>query len=163
MGLLSDSRGNVDVVDLGNVSILEAASSTAFFVGASSFVTNFDVQIPMPDGTVKTMADVLASFNFPILGTATFTLGLTLALLLMVIQILDSARSYGRSNSFSVMDWINSIPAGLTIAVALTVALNGAYLFDVASVISFVESNYWYQFGAVVLMTISYFGISSQG
>lgn len=166
MGLLSDSRGRTEFFNLGNVSILEATSSTGYFVGAAAFLSNFDVQVPLPadsGSNIVTMGDVVANFSVPILGQAVLTVGLLLSTVLMLYQIYDSATSYGRANDFDPQGWINSIPTGLTLLVGATLVLHVAYLFEISAVLSFIDSNYWYGTGSIIVTTATYFGISSQG
>lgn len=162
MSFLSDSRGNTEWFNMGDVSPYEAASSTAFFVASATAFSNFGVTIPTGSSSTVALSDVLASFNVPIAGSAVFTYALTVVLVLLGYQIYDSAQSYGRSNGFDFMDWLNSIPTGLTIVTVGSIVTVISAIFDITAVMSVINSNISYQTLVIVVHTATYWAISSQ-
>lgn len=163
MGIISDSKGNMNFLDLGNVSLIEAVMSTGYFVAIAAVFSNFDVQIPTGSNSVITMAEQLYTVSLPILGTAVLELGITIATLLMLYQIIDASVNYGRSDAFEPRAWLNSIPAGLTVATLFVVGAHLSYVFQFAPVLDLITGGLLVEFAVISVSTAVYWAVSSQG
>lgn len=162
MSLLSDGYGNMDFLDFDGVNLREAVLSVVFFTAVASALSNFSIQVPFPNGIV-TMADVLTSFSLPVVPyTATFTIGITISLVLLAWEVLEASKGYGSSSSYEIKNYVNSVPTGLTVVLVGSFVILISALIGFGPVMSFINSNYWYQFGSISIETLAYWAISSQ-
>lgn len=163
MGLLRDRNGDMDLLDLGNVSLLEAGSFTVFFVAVASIFSDFDVTIPTGENSTVTMVEELATYDLPLFGSAVFTLGLLIALVLFIYQVVDASVQYGNGRDPQLRDWFDSIPTGLTLGVVGVALLHFAKLFEYAPVLDIVTGGIAVEFATVTVATVVYMALSSQG
>lgn len=155
LDMVKDKNGKYSFTDLGNVTISDAISAVLFFFAVGVNFTNANVDIPTGANSVVS----LGSEAFSLAGYSV-TWALAIALALVIVQVIQSARLVGRSNDVDVKEYVEKLPTGVTFLLAFVVVSHVALLLGIVPVLDLITANYPAEIATVALNTAGYMAIS---
>ena len=110
--------------NFGEVTLFDALQSVGFFSAVAVEFGGATIQFPTGSTTVAGLGDTWFS-----IGATNVSFALMIGLVLMAIQLIQSAQKIGQNDDIDIRGYIDKLPTGLSIAVVLTVGLHAVALF----------------------------------
>lgn len=160
--IMEDARGRTEMQNFGDVTLFDAIQSVTFFSAVAVEFGGATISFPTSATTTAGLGDTWFS-----IGATNVSFALVIGLVLMGIQLIQSAQAIGQNDDVDIRGYIDKLPTGLSVAVVLTVGLHAVALFmaDVqlfTDIYNTATDGVWRQYGTTALMTLSYLGISRE-
>lgn len=160
--IVSDAKGRTEMMNFGKVSALDGMQSVAFFSAVAVEFGGVNIKFPTGGETALGLSDTWFS-----LGSTGVSYAVVIALALVLVQLVQSARMVGRNNDIDIRGYIDGLPTGLSLALLTTIGLHISALFmmDITilqDIYDVFTDGVWRQYGTTLLMTISYIAISRE-